>query len=181
MYSLSFFGSTISFCFSSSFSSLSNDGKLCIWVSFSLFSILGRGSVLRFSWGFHTTGGDRQVESTQKKMPGANRSLLRFMFALCLTLRAAKGCGGKVGSAYTHWTLFLFVSLYFLSIIGFCNCPLSPDCPSIHPVSFPFLLNFSSAYLGFAYFPIYHPPTPKRLRLVSTLLIPFYRGKSAPV
>ena len=127
---------------------------------FSLFSVLARGSVLRFSWGFHTKGGDRQAGSTKKKMPGANRSLLRFMFALCLALRAAKGYGGRVGSAYTHWTLFLFCLLvFFFPIISFYNCPLSPDCPSIHPVSFPFFLIFSSTYLGFTDCPIYLSPS----------------------
>jgi len=129
MYSLNFFGSSISFYPSSS--SLSNDGKhvFGFLFSFSLFSVLVRGSVLRFSWGFHTKGSDRQVGSTQKKkMPGANRSLLRFMFALCLTLRAAKGYRGRVRSAYTYWTLFLFCLFVFFcrsSVFTIVRYPLT--------------------------------------------------------
>ena len=42
----------------------------------------------------------------KKKMPGANRSLLRFMFALCLGAVNSRW-GGRAGSAYTRWTLFL--------------------------------------------------------------------------
>jgi len=158
MYSLSFFGSTISFCFSSSFSSLSNDGKLCIWVSFSLFSILGRGSVLRFSWGFHTTGGDRQVESTQKKDAWRKSKPITIHVCFVFDIEGGEGLWGEGRKRIHPLDIISFCLLVFFVDHRFLQLSVIPWLPKHTSGLFSFSLKFFERILGFRLFP-YLPPS----------------------
>lgn len=99
---------------------------LGLFFFFSLFSVLARGSVLRFSWGFHTKGGDRQVGSTQKKDAWRKSKPITIDVCFVFDIEDGEGLWGEGRKRIHPLDIISFVSLYSFADHRFLQLSLIP-------------------------------------------------------